>query len=243
MVSCRGTNKPWPSHIRRIDALFVWTCLAYKTYFFSQRTVFFSHTKSVNSTFSHNLSAKQAQTNRARTRSLSFPARNADSRWHRHGTWERVYDCKQKAHVQNTMIHSHVTRCLVVCRPVMHRHATPCCRPERARRARNWHRRFVDAKLHPKRGQLSWQQCVKAWSVIQNWWCNLYQQNQTEWCCCETAINSKISGQLGTCQCNLFGHHHQSGFSKLQQSKRFLKPKGMRTSLAPFDQLPTLRLG
>jgi len=46
-------------------ALFVWVCLAYKPYFFSQRTIFFSHTKSANSTFSHGLSAKQAQTNRA----------------------------------------------------------------------------------------------------------------------------------------------------------------------------------
>ena len=36
-----------------------------KSYFFSQRTIFFSHTKSANSTFSHGLSAKQAQTNRA----------------------------------------------------------------------------------------------------------------------------------------------------------------------------------
>ena len=33
--------------------------LAYKPYFFSQRTVFFSHNKSVNSTFSHGLSAKR----------------------------------------------------------------------------------------------------------------------------------------------------------------------------------------
>ena len=38
--------------------------LAYKPYFFSKRTVFFSHTKSANSTFSHGLLAKQAQTNR-----------------------------------------------------------------------------------------------------------------------------------------------------------------------------------
>jgi len=45
--------------------LFVWACLAYKPYFFSQRTIFFSHTKSANSTFSHGLSAKQAKTNRA----------------------------------------------------------------------------------------------------------------------------------------------------------------------------------
>jgi len=33
--------------------------LAYKPYFFSQRTVFFSHNKSANSTFSHDLSAKR----------------------------------------------------------------------------------------------------------------------------------------------------------------------------------------
>jgi len=33
--------------------------LAYKPYFFSQRTVFFSHNKSANSTFSHGLSAKR----------------------------------------------------------------------------------------------------------------------------------------------------------------------------------------
>ena len=38
--------------------LFTWTCLAYKPYFFSQRIIFFSHTKSVNNTFSHGLSAK-----------------------------------------------------------------------------------------------------------------------------------------------------------------------------------------
>ena len=34
-------------------------CLAYKPYFFSQRTVFFSHNKSANRTFSHGLSAKR----------------------------------------------------------------------------------------------------------------------------------------------------------------------------------------
>ena len=34
-------------------------CLAYKPYFFSQRTIFFSHNKSANSTFSHGLSTKQ----------------------------------------------------------------------------------------------------------------------------------------------------------------------------------------
>ena len=46
------------------STLFVWACLTYKPYFFSQQTVFFSHTKSTNSTFSRGLSAKQAQTNR-----------------------------------------------------------------------------------------------------------------------------------------------------------------------------------
>jgi len=33
--------------------------LAYKPYFFSQRTIFFSHNKLANSTFSHGLSAKR----------------------------------------------------------------------------------------------------------------------------------------------------------------------------------------
>ena len=33
--------------------------LAYKSYFFSQRIIFFSHNKSANSTFSHGLSAKR----------------------------------------------------------------------------------------------------------------------------------------------------------------------------------------
>ena len=37
---------------------------AYKPYFFSQRTIFFSHTKSANNTFSNGLSAKQAQANK-----------------------------------------------------------------------------------------------------------------------------------------------------------------------------------
>ena len=40
--------------------------LAYKPYFFSQRIIFFSHNKSANSTFSHDLSVKQAQTNGAK---------------------------------------------------------------------------------------------------------------------------------------------------------------------------------
>ena len=48
------------------SALFVLGCLAYKPYFFSQRTIFFSHNKSANSTFSHGLSVKQAQTNRVK---------------------------------------------------------------------------------------------------------------------------------------------------------------------------------
>ena len=34
-------------------------CLIYKPYFFNQRTIFFSHNKLVNSTFSHGLSAKR----------------------------------------------------------------------------------------------------------------------------------------------------------------------------------------
>ena len=34
-------------------------CLAYKPYFFSQWTIFFSHDKSANSTFRHGLSAKR----------------------------------------------------------------------------------------------------------------------------------------------------------------------------------------
>ena len=46
-------------------AMFVWVCLTYKSYFFSQRTVFFSHTKSANHTFSYNLLVEQAQTNMA----------------------------------------------------------------------------------------------------------------------------------------------------------------------------------
>ena len=48
--------------------LFVWACLTYKPYFFSQRTLFFSHTKSANSTFSHDLSVKQAKTNKTNVR-------------------------------------------------------------------------------------------------------------------------------------------------------------------------------
>ena len=43
--------------------MFVW---AYKPYFSSQRTIFFSHNKSANSIFSHGLSAKGAQINRAK---------------------------------------------------------------------------------------------------------------------------------------------------------------------------------
>jgi len=42
------------------------TYLVYKPYFFSQRTIFFSHNKSANSIFSHGLSAKGAQINRAK---------------------------------------------------------------------------------------------------------------------------------------------------------------------------------
>ena len=43
-----------------LSTLFVWACLAYKSYFFSQRTVFFSHTESINGSFNHRLLAKQA---------------------------------------------------------------------------------------------------------------------------------------------------------------------------------------
>ena len=50
--------------VRSLYVLFVWTCLTYKLYFFNQRIVLFSHTKSANSIFSYDLSAKQAQTNR-----------------------------------------------------------------------------------------------------------------------------------------------------------------------------------
>ena len=39
-----------------IFTIFAWAYLTYKSYFFSQRTIFFSHTKSANSTFSHDLS-------------------------------------------------------------------------------------------------------------------------------------------------------------------------------------------
>ena len=42
--------------------LLVWACSAYKPYFFSQRSIFFFHTKSANNTFSHGLLAKQART-------------------------------------------------------------------------------------------------------------------------------------------------------------------------------------
>ena len=58
-LSAGSANNTMPT------ALFVWACLAYKPYFFSQRTVFFFHTKSANSTFSHGLSVKQAQAKRA----------------------------------------------------------------------------------------------------------------------------------------------------------------------------------
>jgi len=39
--------------------------LVYKPYFFNQQTIFFSHIKLANDTFSYDLSAKQTQTNRA----------------------------------------------------------------------------------------------------------------------------------------------------------------------------------
>ena len=54
-------------------APFVQTYLSYKSYFFSQRIVFFSHTKSVNNIFNHVLSAKQVQTNRAFIRPTTKP--------------------------------------------------------------------------------------------------------------------------------------------------------------------------
>ena len=65
-----GIKQPNAIETNLIFTLFVWACLAYKPYFFSQRTIFFSHTKSANSTFSYGLSAKQAQTNRALVRNL-----------------------------------------------------------------------------------------------------------------------------------------------------------------------------
>ena len=46
-------------------SLFAWSCLAYKPWLINQQTIFFSHIKSTNNTFSHGLSAKQAQTNMA----------------------------------------------------------------------------------------------------------------------------------------------------------------------------------
>ena len=55
----------FPRAVLQTCALFVWACLAYKSYFFNHRIIFFSHTKPVNSTFSHDLSTKQAQINRA----------------------------------------------------------------------------------------------------------------------------------------------------------------------------------
>ena len=46
-------------------SLFACSYLTYKPWLISQRTIFFSHTKSANrSTFNHGLSAKQDQTNR-----------------------------------------------------------------------------------------------------------------------------------------------------------------------------------
>ena len=51
------------NHFQPYTTLFAWACLAYKPYFFNHRTIIFSHIKSANSTFSHSLSAKQAQAN------------------------------------------------------------------------------------------------------------------------------------------------------------------------------------
>jgi len=55
-------EKPKPSNIRtwtQISDNMRHVCLAYKSYFFSQQTVFFSHNKSANSIFNHVLSAKR----------------------------------------------------------------------------------------------------------------------------------------------------------------------------------------
>ena len=53
-------------------SLFARSYLAYKPWLISQRIVFFSHTKPANSIFSHDLYAKQAQTNRAYILALKF---------------------------------------------------------------------------------------------------------------------------------------------------------------------------
>jgi len=46
--------------------------LVYKPYFFSQRTVFFSHNKSTNGTFSHGLSAKRTGQSHSKLKSRIF---------------------------------------------------------------------------------------------------------------------------------------------------------------------------
>jgi len=51
---------------------FFLSSLAYKPYFFSKQIIIFSHTKSTNGTFSHNLSTKQDQTNKAYLLCSSF---------------------------------------------------------------------------------------------------------------------------------------------------------------------------
>ena len=61
--------------------------LAYKTYFFSQRTVFFSHNKSVNSIFSHGLSAKQ-------TGHVSLGPHKQICRPHHQSNYRGVNECK-----------------------------------------------------------------------------------------------------------------------------------------------------
>ena len=61
------------------SSLFAWSYLAYKSWLLCQRIIFFSHTKPANSTFSHSLSAKQAQTNRALDHSQVVPSHRNDN--------------------------------------------------------------------------------------------------------------------------------------------------------------------
>jgi len=55
----RSTTTRKASCPRETCALFAWACFAYKSYFFSQRIIFFSPNKSGISTFSHGLSDKR----------------------------------------------------------------------------------------------------------------------------------------------------------------------------------------
>ena len=55
--------------------------LAYKPYFFTQRTIFFSHNKSTNSTFSHGLSAKRTGQRSASLRFWRFVRTSVLLRW------------------------------------------------------------------------------------------------------------------------------------------------------------------